>query len=288
MTSSILPGGGFGLRAGLGVARRLVTGWLPVLAMLGLLVLGWEMGVAASGLPRTVLAPPSAVVARIVNQPALFIDNAGITLLEVGLGFAIGVALGIVAAVAIVHSRVVESAVYPLVLTSQVIPTFALAPLLVLWLGFGLEPKIAISVVLVFFPVTVNMVKGFRSVDPGIVALMRSFRASRPVILRTVLFPAALPFLFAALELAVTYSVLGAVFAEWFGAFKGLGKLTLVGQTRRQTDLMLAAVLLVTMLALTLFAVVRWAGRRATPWLAIEPVRRFRGSTAVATRNETP
>jgi ABC-type nitrate/sulfonate/bicarbonate transport system permease component len=272
-------------RTGSRLARKVIVGWVPALALLGVLVVLWEVGVVASGLPRTVLAPPSAVIARIVNQPALFIDNAGITLLEVALGFAIGVALGVVAAVAIVHSSVVESAVYPLILTSQVIPTFALAPLLVLWLGFGLEPKIAISVVLVFFPVTVNMVKGFRSVDPGILALMRSFRASRPAILRSVLFPAALPYLFAALELAVTYSVLGAVFAEWFGAFKGLGKLTLVGQTRRQTDLMLAAVLLVTILALTLFAVVRAVGRRATPWLAVEPVRRLRPPAGESVRD---
>jgi NitT/TauT family transport system permease protein len=269
---------GAGRRAG--AAGRRVAGWLPATLVLGLLVVAWEVGVVASDLPRTVLAPPSAVVARIINQPGLFLDNAGITLLEVGAGFAIGAGLGIGAAVVIVHSRAVEAAVYPLVLTSQVIPTFALAPLLVLWLGFGLEPKIAISVVLVFFPVTVNLVKGFRSVDPGIVALMRSFRASRVQILRSVLFPAALPYLFAALELAVTYSVLGAVFAEWFGALKGLGKLTLVGQTRRQTDLMLAAVVLITILALALFFVVRAIGRRTTPWLAVEPVRRARRATS--------
>ena len=129
---------------------------------------------------------------------------------------------------------------HPLIVTSQVIPTFALAPLLVLWLGFGLEPKVIIIVIGVFFPIAVNLVEGFRSVDPGMVALMETFRASRWQILRWVSFPAALRHASSgALQLAATYSVLGAVFVEWFGAFKGLGKLTLVGQTRRQTDLML-------------------------------------------------
>jgi ABC-type nitrate/sulfonate/bicarbonate transport system permease component len=247
-------------------SARLVAGSAaPILLLVGL-VAAWELGVRASSLPRTVIVPPTAVLARLAGQPGLFVDNAWITLVEVALGFVLGFALGIVAAVAIVHSRLVERTIYPLIVTSQVIPTFALAPLLVLWLGFGLEPKIAIIVILVFFPITVNMVAGLRSADPGVVSLMRSYRASRWQILRMVLFPSALPYLFAAMQLAVTYAVLGAVFAEWFGAFTGLGKLTLVGQTRRQIDLMLAAVVLITVLALALFALVRAVAALSMPW----------------------
>jgi ABC-type nitrate/sulfonate/bicarbonate transport system permease component len=230
----------------------------------------WEWQVHAQQVPRTVLAPPSAVLARIVGQPELFIDNAATTILEVGLGFTIGAVLGIVVAVGIAFVPLIGRTLHPLIVASQVIPTFALAPLLVLWLGFGLEPKVVIIVIGVFFPVAINLVEGFGSVDGGMVALMDTYRASRWQVLRWVSFPAALPYLFAALQLAATYSVLGAVFVEWFGAFKGLGKLTLVGQTRRQTDLMLAAVLFITVLAISLFVAVRAIGRLAMPWRRAE------------------
>jgi ABC-type nitrate/sulfonate/bicarbonate transport system permease component len=243
---------------------------LPPIAILISLVLVWEWQVRAQDVPRTVLAPPSAVIARLVGQPALFIDNAATTILEVALGFVIGTALGIAVAVGITFVPAIGRTIRPLIVTSQVIPTFALAPLLVLWLGFGLEPKVIIIVIGVFFPIVVNLVEGFRSVDPGMVALMDTYRASRWQMLRWVSFPAALPFFFAALQLAAMYSVLGAVFVEWFGAFKGLGKLTLVGQTRRQTDLMLAAVLLITLLAISMFVTVRATGRLAMPWRRVE------------------
>jgi ABC-type nitrate/sulfonate/bicarbonate transport system permease component len=242
----------------------------------------WEWQVHALHVPRTVLAPPSAVLARLGGQPGLFIDNAATTVLEVGIGFAIGTGLGIAVAVGIAFVPVIGRTLHPLIVTSQVIPTFALAPLLVLWLGFGLEPKVIIIVIGVFFPIAINLVEGFRSVDVGMVALMQTYRASRWQVLRWVSFPAALPYFFAALQLAATYSVLGAVFVEWFGAFKGLGKLTLVGQTRRQTDLMLAAVLLITLLAISLFVAVRATGRLAMPWRRLEeagtPVRAEEGS----------
>lgn len=243
---------------------------LPPVGILIGLVLVWEWQVRALAVPRTVLAPPSAVLARIVGQPGLFIDNAATTILEVALGFAIGTALGIAVAVGITFFPLIGRTLQPLIVASQVIPTFALAPLLVLWLGFGLEPKVIIIVIGVFFPIAINLVEGFRSVDQGMVALMNTYRASRWQVLRWVSFPAALPYFFAALQLAATYSVLGAVFVEWFGAFKGLGKLTLVGQTRRQTDLMLAAVLLITVLAISLFLAVRATGRLAMPWRRVE------------------
>ena len=154
-----------------------------------------------------------------LGEPGLFIDNSGATLTEAFLGFLFGFAIGIAAAIATVESRLFERTFYPIFVTSQVIPTFALAPLLVLWLGFGLEPKIVIIVLWVFFPITVNMVKGLKSADPGVIALMRSCRASRFQLLRFVQIPASLPYLFAATQLAVTYAVLGAVFVEWFGPY---------------------------------------------------------------------
>jgi ABC-type nitrate/sulfonate/bicarbonate transport system permease component len=248
------------------MARGLASYALPPVLFAGALLIIWEAAVRVLAIPNSILASPSAILSRLVSEPGLFIDNSGATLTEAFLGFLFGFAIGIAAAIATVESRLFERTFYPIFVTSQVIPTFALAPLLVLWLGFGLEPKIVIIVLWVFFPITVNMVKGLKSADPGVIALMRSCRASRFQLLRFVQIPASLPYLFAATQLAVTYAVLGAVFVEWFGALKGLGKLMLVG-AYRQTDLMLASVVLVSILALVLFVGVRLVARLAMPWL---------------------
>jgi ABC-type nitrate/sulfonate/bicarbonate transport system permease component len=239
---------------------------LAPLALLGVVVGLWQVYATSSSLPITVLASPVAVLARLVNQPSLFLLHAQTTLLEILAGFAVGLGVGLAAAVAIVAWRSFERTFLPLFVASQVVPTFALTPLLVLWLGFGAEPKIAVIALGVCFPVTVNTVKGMRSADPGAIELMRTFRASDARILRAVRIPAALPYLFAAMQLGVAYAVLGAVFVEWFGSQHGLGKLMLVGLVRRQTDLMLASVIVVALIALVLLALVRVARRWAMPW----------------------
>jgi ABC-type nitrate/sulfonate/bicarbonate transport system permease component len=253
------------VRHAVGRARGRTLQTLAPLTLAAALLLIWESAVRALDIPNSILASPSAIVDRLTSQPDLFLDNLGPTLVEAFFGLILGFAIGVAGAIAIVESRLFERTFYPLFVTSQVIPTFALAPLLVLWLGFGLEPKIVIIVLWVFFPITVNMVKGLKSADPGVLALMRSYRASRTQLLRYVQLPASLPYLFAATQLAVTYAVLGAVFVEWFGALKGLGKLMLVG-ARRQTDLMLASVVLVSIIALILFLGVRLLARMAMPW----------------------
>ena len=250
---------------GISVPRRSFRVVAPLI-LLVVLVAAWQAYVTSARLPVTVLAPPGAVLSRLVNQPSLFVLHAQTTILEILAGFGAGLAVGLVAAVAIVSWRPFERTFLPLFVASQVVPTFALTPLLVLWLGFGAEPKIAVIALGVCFPIAVNTVKGLRSADPGAIDLMRTFRASDRRILRTVRFPAALPYLFAAMQLGVAYAVLGAVFVEWFGSQHGLGKLMLVGLVRRQTDLMIASVLVVAVIALVLLAIVRFVRRRAMPW----------------------
>jgi ABC-type nitrate/sulfonate/bicarbonate transport system permease component len=250
----------------MGIPHHLDRRVVAPLALLAVIVLAWQLLVAGSGLPTTVLAPPGAVLARLANQPSLFLLHAQTTILEIVAGFGVGLVVGLAAALVIVGSRTFERTFLPLFVASQVIPTFALTPLLVLWLGFGAEPKIAVIALGVCFPITVNTVKGMRSADPGAIDLLRSFRASEGRIMRTVRIPASLPYLFAAVQLGVAYAVLGAVFVEWFGSQHGLGKLMLVGLVRRQTDLMIASVVVVAVVALVLLAVVRVVRRWAMPW----------------------
>jgi ABC-type nitrate/sulfonate/bicarbonate transport system permease component len=245
--------------------RPAADGLLPALVLAGLVV-AWELFVRLAGILPEILAPPSAVVARLVTSSDLYAANLGATLSQVLLGAATGVAVGICGGLLIYYSRVLRQLLYPIVIVSQTIPYYALAPLLILWLGFGLEPKVILIALWVFFPVTINLVAGLGSADPGMIDLMRTFRASRFKVFRMVELPAALPFLFTALQIAVTYSVIASVFVEWIGSRQGLGRLMIVGRTYRQTDLTIGAIVLVSLVAVSLFLLVRVAARAFMPW----------------------
>jgi NitT/TauT family transport system permease protein len=238
---------------------------LPAVAIVILLV-AWETFVRIGEVPRGLLPAPTAVLGSLASDAGTYMGHLWVTLAEVLIGFAAGVALGLVVGLGIVYSRTFEAAVYPLVVASQVVPVFALAPLLVIWLGFGLEAKVVVIALGSFFPVTLNLVAGMRAGDPGMVALMRTFSASELRVLRSVRLPGALPYLVPAAELAMTYAVIGAIVAEWIGSDRGLGKLMVVSNSVGRTEELFGAIALTTAVALVLFGVVRLVGRRLTPW----------------------
>jgi ABC-type nitrate/sulfonate/bicarbonate transport system permease component len=193
-------------------------------------------------------------------------DNAWVTLQEVVLGLAIAVAAGVAFAVGMHLSRALRDAAYPLLVGSQAIPIVVLAPIFVLAFDYGLGPKLAIVALICFFPITVNVLDGLRAVDAEQLKLMRSFGASRLRTLRAVELPAALPSFFSGLRVAATVSVIGAVFGEWAGADEGLGRLVLLGNNQLQTPRVYAGVVILTLMAVALFALASLAERLACPW----------------------
>jgi ABC-type nitrate/sulfonate/bicarbonate transport system permease component len=233
--------------------------WLPplvvVIALLGLweLAARWDLIADALSIEPFLVPAPSDVAEALWNDADLLADNAWVTAQEAVLGLALALALGFGFALALHRWDLLRRAFYPLLLASQTIPIIAIAPILVVWLGFGIGPKLVVIALICFFPITVNTLDGLRAVDADYGRMMRTLDASRTRILWAVEVPASLPFLFSGAKIAAVISVIGAVFGEWVGANDGLGHLILVAQGQVQTARVFAAIVVLSAIALTLF-----------------------------------
>ncbi len=189
----------------------------------------WEWVVRAWKIPDFLVPAPSTVAGALARgvRSGLYVANFWVTLSEALLGFVIAAVAGIVAGAVIAQFRLMEQTFYPYLVALQTLPKIAIAPLIIVWFGFGISSKIIIAATVAFFPVLVNVIVGLKTIDPAKLDLMRSLRASRWQTFRLVTFPNALPFVFAGLDIAVVFSVLGAIVGEFVGAQKGLGNLIL-------------------------------------------------------------
>ena len=239
---------------------------LLALLLLALFVLAWQGLASLESVDDLTLASPVETWHALRDDWSLLADNATVTLVEVLLGLAISAAAGVLFAVAMHLVRPLRDAAYPLLVGSQAIPVVVLAPIFVLAFDYGIRPKLAIVALICFFPITVNLLDGLRSTPPELLKLMRSMGASRLRTLRSVELPAALPSLFSGLKVAATVSVIGAVFGEWAGADEGLGRLVLLGNNQLQTPRVYAGIVLLTLMAVGLFALVALTERVACPW----------------------
>jgi putative hydroxymethylpyrimidine transport system permease protein len=239
---------------------------LPAAAILAGLVVAWEAGVDLTATPAWLLPAPTSILSAAVAARDLLLWHTGVTLAEALLGFAVALALGVLLSALIALSPTLERALYPLVVASQAINPLAVAPLLLIWLGYGLEPKIVIVVLICFFPIVVNTVDGLRSTDPELVRLLQSMGADRRQILRLARLPAALPFLLSGAKVAIAVSVIGAVIGEWVGASAGLGYFMIRSAAALQTARVFAAVVITALLGLALFGLVALIERRLLPW----------------------
>jgi ABC-type nitrate/sulfonate/bicarbonate transport system permease component len=245
-------------------ARTIAWG-IPSLLIVAALV-AWELIVRLSDTPRWFLPPPSAILSTLFDDRRLMLHHTWVTLEELLLGFAISVVLGIAFALAIASSRIVERAFYPFVVASQAIPIIALAPILLIWFGYGLTPKVIVVVLICFFPIVVNTVDGLRSVDPELVDLLRSMGASEWTIYRVVRVPSSLPYIFSGTRIAAAVSVIGALIGEWVGASAGLGYLMTRSAAQFLTARVFAAVLISAVIGLAMFGVVALLERLFLPW----------------------
>ncbi len=243
-------------------AVRWLAPGLLILFALGV----WEVWVRVTRTPRWLLPPPSAVARTLVDDRALLLHHAGVTLGEVLLGFGLALAAGVLLAVLIDASEVVARAVYPLVIASQTVPVVALAPLLLIWFGYGLLPKVLVTALIGFFPVVVNTVDGLRAVDRDVLDLLRALGAGRWTRFRLAKLPAALPFVFSGARVAVAVCVIGAVFGELVGSSAGLGYLMTRAAAQFLTARVVASVVLLSAIGIGLFGLVALAERLLLPW----------------------
>jgi putative hydroxymethylpyrimidine transport system permease protein len=226
----------------------------------------WEMAVRLTDTPRWMLPPPSDVARAFRDDFGMLMGHMRVTLIEVVVGFGIALLAGLLAGVAIDSSRIVERAVYPLLIASQTVPMVVLAPLFLIWFGYGLLPKVLITALIAFFPLAVNTVDGLRSADREIIALLRSMGASSWERFRLAKVPAALPSIFSGARLAVTFSVTGAIFGEFVGAKEGLGYLMDRSAAQFETSRVFAAIFILAAMGIGLFMLVSLIERVALPW----------------------
>ncbi|GHO75787.1 nitrate ABC transporter permease [Ktedonobacter sp. SOSP1-85] len=247
----------------------------PAFVLVVALLLLWEVGVRAGRIDAMLVPAPSAILEALGNKRDVLLTHSIQTMLETVLGLALATVLGVAIAVAIDLSSWLRRALYPLLVASQTIPMVALAPLLLVWFGFDILPKVILVVLYCFFPITVACADGLLSVDPDLVRLMRSMRASRWQILWLVRLPGAMPSFFSGLRIAATYSVTGAIIGEYVGAEQGLGIFMQTSANAHAIVLVFAAIVITTVLSLALFALVSLVERIVLPWQESEQRRAF-------------
>ncbi len=246
----------------IGLLRR----WSLPFLLLALLLVAWEVAVYATDTPAWMLPKPSAVWEAFRDNQALLWRHTRVTLVEVLLGFGVALVAGIAIGVAIDSSAIVERALYPLIIASQTIPMVVLAPLLLIWFGYGLTPKIIVAALIAFFPITVSTVDGLRTADREVMAMLRSFGATRWERFRMAKLPAALPSIFSGARIGIAVSVIAAVFGELVGASEGLGYLMQRDSSQFLTARVFAAIFILSLMGVGLFALITGLERLLLPW----------------------
>ena len=230
------------------------------------IVLVWLFVCEGEIVPSYMLPSPVSVVKSFVGDFSLLMSHAAVTIQEAVLGLLIGTFLGFIFAVIMDRFSFLYKALYPVLIISQTIPTIAIAPLLVLWMGFSMAPKITLVVITTFFPIAVSLLDGFKSVDSDEISLMRSMGANNLQIFRHVKLPSAMEQFFSGLKVSASYAVVGAVISEWLGGFEGLGVYMTRVKKAYAFDKMFAVIILVSMVSLLLMAVVALLKRVVMPY----------------------
>ena len=243
---------------------------LPAMIFLFALLILWQAG--AMGLDAAYILPsPTQILAKLWElRDVLFTVHLPATMLVTAIGLGISLVLGLALAVVMDESDLVRKMIYPIVVVSQTIPTTAIAPLFVLWFGYGIWSKVLVTVLITFFPITIGLLDGYKSVDPDAIRLMKAMGASRMQIFRHVKFPSALPQFFSGLKISASYAVVGAVVSEWLGGFNGLGVYMTRVKKAYAFDKMFAVIIFIVIISLLLLFIVNVASRIAMPWLQVE------------------
>jgi NitT/TauT family transport system permease protein len=222
----------------------------------------WEAACIVMKIPNYIVPAPHRVLEKVVGSWSLLYTHSLTSVAEILLGFILASVCALLCAIAMVHSRRVEAILEPFLVVSQVIPKVALAPLFIIWFGHGILPKIIIAMLIAFFPVLVNAVLGLRSIDAEIIELMDSIAANKRQTFWRVRLPNSLPYIFPALKVAALLSIVGAMVGEFVGSDRGLGYLMIIGDVNLDTDLLFAALVVVTAFGMVFYAVIEAFERR--------------------------
>jgi ABC-type nitrate/sulfonate/bicarbonate transport system permease component len=249
---------------------------IVVAALIGI----WQLVVREFDVKPYVLPAPSSIARETVTDWNILFPNLRVTVKEMLLGFALATGVGVLLGTLIAMSTVFRRGVFPLVIASQTVPVIAIAPVLVIWFGYDILPRVLVTALIAFFPLTVNTVTGLRAVDPELVRLFRSLNASRLQIFRKLTFPSGLPYIFAGLKVAATLSVIGATVGEWVGADKGLGYQIVTDTSQLETTRVFAAIFLLSLSGIALYLLVAALEWVSLPWRhAVRARRRFNLTT---------
>lgn len=246
--------------------QRRVQAFVAPAALFVLLLVIWEVVVRILNTPNWLLPGPSQVLLATWATRELLWMHTGQTLYETWLGLGLALVTGLLLAFAIDLAPLLRRTLYPLLVASQTVPIIAIAPLLIVWFGFGVLPKVIIVALVCFFPIAVNTADGLRSVDPDLVSLLRSMGANLWQVFLKARLPASLPLFFTGVKIAVTYAVIGAVIGEWVGASGGLGIFMLRSQHSYLVDQVFAAIMVVSLLSIAMFLAVTALERALLPW----------------------
>jgi NitT/TauT family transport system permease protein/putative hydroxymethylpyrimidine transport system permease protein len=246
--------------------------WLLPTLLLGGLIGLWQLAASsgflaeALGVESFLVPSPAEIASSLWDNRSLLAENAWVTLREILLGLGVALAVGVGFAVLMHLSGLLRDAAYPLIVASQTVPIVVVAPILLVWLGYGIWPKVVVVALICFFPITVNVLDGLRSADPEALKMMRSLDASRRGLLQRVEIPGALPSFFTGMKIAVVVAPIGAVFGEWVGSSAGLGHLILTDNGQLEVAREFAAVAVLSALALILIGLVALVERRVVSW----------------------
>jgi NitT/TauT family transport system permease protein len=239
-----------------------------VVVTLVVLVVVWELACRTFQVPSFLVPAPSAIGAKLYEKRELYLGHTFVTVNETLAGFALAVVIGVIAAALIVIIPAVRDVVMPLLLIAQLVPKVAIAPILLIWFGYGLLPKVIIAFLVAFFPIVVNVASGLAAVERELLDLGHSLEATRWQIFWKFRMPTALPELFSGMKIAITLAVIGAVIGEFVGGNRGLGYLILVANQDLDTPLAFAALLILSVAGIVLYAAIELAERLLIPWSA--------------------
>ena len=245
--------------------KQVQNGVYP-LAGVAVILIAWQVYTTWFGISRIVLPSPADIFWASVTNWKLLLRESWPTFLESVLGFGLAVVIGIPFAVCVANSRLLNLTLYPILIATQSIPKVAVAPIILVWFGLGMESKLVIAFLVAFFPIVVDTAAGMRATPPGLLELAKSLRANWLQIFMKVQFPAALPFIFAGSKVAVTLAVIGAVIGEFIGSINGLGNVLLSANSQLDSPLAWAALVWLSAIGILLFGLVVLAERLVMPW----------------------
>jgi len=243
-----------------------ITSKIWSISAVAVILVVWQL-VCSLGMVEAFLLPsPAQIMKTLVTEFPLLMSHAAVTLSEAFLGLFMGVLLGFIVAVLMDHYEPLYKAFYPLIVLTQTVPAVAIAPLLVLWFGYEMAPKVILIVITTFFPIAVGLLNGFRSADKDQIDMLRAMGASRLQVFRHIKLPGSISQFFAGLRISASYAVVGAVIAEWLGGFRGLGVYMTLVKKAYAFDKMFAVIFLISLISLLLMKCVDWAERKCMPW----------------------